>query len=278
MPGINPLQERRRAQSAKKAKKAAALILGFAVVFFMLTVIVTRLHVFTLGDIQVYGASFVPKSEIINASQKIIEGGYVFGLFPKSSVFLYPKANLRKTLSEKFPSLSETKIGLSDFTALVITVKERKPEALWCGEKKSESENIENKCFFVDENGFVYARAPDFSPGVYMKIYGPLRYPGPLPPGAYIFREKDWQKVKEISISMSEAAKLEILEYIEKEAEVAIVFENGTELYISSKENWQETAKKLENAVGEIERTGLFLKDIEYIDARIPNKVFYKTR
>ena len=47
---------------------------------------------------------------------------------------------------------------------------------IWCGENIEDEMRTERGCWFVDDTGFIFDRAPIFSEGVYRELYSPLVY------------------------------------------------------------------------------------------------------
>lgn len=120
--------------------------------------------------IDISDASVVSEDEIRSLIVEKLKGNYFF-VYARDNSWIFPKSEIKKTLLEAFPRLKEANLSRSDDHTIVVKVSERKPYALWCAPGREESIG---DCWFVDETGFLFDKAPLFSEGVYRKIYGGL--------------------------------------------------------------------------------------------------------
>ena len=107
--------------------------------------------------------------------------GYYFWIFPKSNVLLYPKNDIKNRLNNKFKRLDNISFNIKNEKILEILLQERKAIYTWCGENPAlysavvlDDKELENQCYFIDENGYLFDRAPYFSGEVYFKFFGKL--------------------------------------------------------------------------------------------------------
>jgi hypothetical protein len=175
---------RRGLQSEKSIRKRRKRFITGAVLFVVAVgSVITALVLFfradfvTIQSIQVSGPNGAALSMVVPADvQTIVEkdlAAHLFFFFSKDSLFLYPKNAIRAELLKEFPpiasidfSSSGSFLGFGRNISLHIVITERTPTALACTDG-----HASQKCFYMDASGFVYAPAPQFSPGVYIQ-YG----------------------------------------------------------------------------------------------------------
>jgi len=97
--------------------------------------------------------------------EKELEGKY-FYLIPRKNIIFYPKQRIEEKLFEIFPRINSLSINLKKASFLEITLALRKPISLWCKDTKNE------KCYFLDEKGFIFDEAGNFSDGIYFIYRG----------------------------------------------------------------------------------------------------------
>ncbi len=166
--------------SDKLAKRRKAVSRARRILtFFILTIILTGLglltyaHRFFIKEVEIFGTEVVSAEEVKINAENQISGLHI--IIPKRNIFLYPQKKIVKKLAIDFPRLSTIKAEVQNKN-LVVTVTEREPAYLWCGENipATRLEAFANDCYFVDDTGFIFSLAPQFSESVYPKIYTKL--------------------------------------------------------------------------------------------------------
>ncbi len=126
-----------------------------------------------IDDIQIEGAQSVDAEAIMKLAEENISGNH-WWIFPKKNIFVFSKNKLRIEILNKYRQIKNVVIKRDGFKAVVITISEREPFALWCdGEAPLGGENTDvGNCYFVDHEGYIYAGAPYFYDHVYFELYG----------------------------------------------------------------------------------------------------------
>lgn len=224
------------------------------------------------------GNDVVPDKEIKSLVDEQINGKY-FYIIPKNNIFFYPKNNIKNKILKTFKRVYYVKINIADLTSIVVTVKERKPYALWCGESiPNDNITSKGKCYFIDDKGFLFAKSPTFSDNVYFTVYGDVTgaKSGDLLGGVFLNEERLKKFIRLKDLLEKEGIKTSKL--VQKE-------NNDFEFYISPSgvlifNESQDMKKLLRNLVSAIDVKKSEGKDInknlEYIDARFNNKVIFK--
>ena len=259
----------------KKRKKIAILIflfLGLSSVIYGL-IYFLREDRFQVLEVSVLGENVIDRDEMITLTSELLTGFYLW-VVPRSNFLVYPRRTIERALMEKFPRLSSAKLNLKERT-LYIGVEERLPYALYCREATLSLET--GKCYFLDEEGLIFALAPSFSGDTYL-IYA-TKEPLAEPLGK---RLVDVEEFKALSSFIADLESLNI------ESRALELRENEYSLLISSggKIIWQKEnplaliQSNLEAFLSNdsIRAQEDFLERILYLNLSSENKVFYKFR
>ena len=148
----------------------------------------------------------------------------------------------------------------------------------WCGVKSEE----DKKCYFMDEDGYVFDEAPYFSGDIYFKFYGLLDTVNPL--GSYFSKQNFKQlilfkdvlvgmklKIAGLNIINNEDAEMIFLKEASSETEPKIIFKINAD--------FQHIAENLQAAINTEPLKSKFknkYRALQYIDLRFENKVYDK--
>ena len=126
----------------------------------VLPIVIMRLPFLLIKSVSTEIPSGIEASKVEQIANDLLKGNYLF-VFPKRNIFLYPKKEIEAAIYGELPRIESLKIKLNDFSIIHISATLRKPISLVC-------ENVEEKkCFFLDEKGFIFDSAGDFSKGIY---------------------------------------------------------------------------------------------------------------
>lgn len=252
----------------KKKKRRIQLILlsiGFLAVFASL-IYLSRREQFLVVEVAILGENVVDKEEIVQATRRLLAGYYLW-VIPRANSFIYPRRTIERSLLEEFPRLKSLDLNLDEQHKLLITVEERKPFALYCA-------NISD-CFFLDEEGFIFALAPSFSSGVYF-IYV-TEDPVLNPIGKRFMTIEEFESLSRFKETLTMLSiEFSALEVGDSEYRLSI-FDSGQIIWrrdsdlVLIESNLE--AFLSDNSIRVQEN---FLERILYLDLRTENKVFYK--
>lgn len=271
-------QNKRIRLKRKKIIIKASVIAGL--VLFLVVVAVWGSYNENVRIVNVYieGNDVVLDKKIKALIDEQIRGKY-FYIIPKNNIFIYPKNSIKNKILETFKRIYYVKISISDFTSIVVTVKERKPYAVWCGENPNkDKENNKNECYFIDSDGFLFAKSPIFSGDVYFTVYGDIiNFKDSNILGSVFLGKERFKKLMRLKDLLNKEG-IKVYKLTQKE--------NGDfQFYISSGgvlmfNELQDMEKLLRNLVSAIEvkknENKNINKGLEYIDVRFNNKVIFK--
>ncbi len=261
------------------------MILGFVVFVLFLRFMSWLSHVeqFNIGNINIEGNSAVQTERILEIVNERLAGNY-FYLFSKRHILFYPKNKIKAELANSFLRLKSVDIQFADFQSININVLERNPFALWCAK-------LGEKCYFMDENAFIFEHAPNFPGDVYFKYLGDLisiatatddeilgqiflksdqkSKEGQMPENLFEKVNLFIRYLKDINI---EAYKLSVRE----NGDYELFFGNESKLIFDANQNFGKIFENLRATL--IDLGDLEGREFEYMDLRFNNKVLYKFR
>jgi hypothetical protein len=269
---------RKRRQRVFWAKAILGAII-FLAVFFGL-VYISRTPVLNIDHINVVGNKVIDTETIQGIAQVEIDGNYLW-FFPRANIFFYPRDDIRARLVEYSQRLKDIKISINKKT-LEISLSERQGKYTWCGEaylgaKLPSGEEGEQKCYFVDEDGYVFDEAPYFSGEVYFKFYGPKDGP--------YFHEVDFHRFVRFKEALASIGTVPVALFVPGGEEVKVFLSSqsalsqGPELIFKVDADLDALVSNLEAALSAEPFQSEFrdqYSSLEYIDLRFGNKVYYK--
>ncbi|MCI0679880.1 hypothetical protein L0Y41_00885 [bacterium] len=238
---------------------------------------------FAIAAIDVAGNDITKEEAVADFARTYLAGAYG-GLFSKANIFFYPRRTLEDGILKAFPRVSSVHIEREGLASILISIEERHPAALWCGEAKGDAGAGDyGECFFIDDRGLIYARAPDFSGTALVRLFGSLAADeegaecpvGCLlkPPGAFEKLLFYAGLLKNEGIAVRAAALSDGTMEIIANEDFSFFFDADEDTSVS------------ESAFHAVLQAPLF-KDglenfnppLEYVDVRYGNKAFYKFR
>jgi len=161
------LKEIYRKKRNAKIKKAGIIFLIF-ILFVTGVSLLSANEKINIQTVNISGNNVLTKDDILKVVDKELAGKYLF-LFSKRNSFIYPGQKITNSLLESFNRISDVQIAKNDLTTITISIKERTGIYLFCGQEGSEGE-VEN-CYYIDSAGLIFSDAPYFSGNVYFKFY-----------------------------------------------------------------------------------------------------------
>jgi len=274
-------------------KKVLFLVFGFLIICTLLTYI-SRLSALNINNIEISGNQVIDTDAIKGVVEGQIAGNYLW-IFPKTNIFFYPEKAITNELQDKFPRLKDINLSIKDNKILEVSVAERKALYTWCGImplpniSPSSFPTEGNKCYFIDENGYIFDEAPYFSGEVYFKFYGTPDAPNSSdidfnPLGFYFSKQNFKQLISFRDLLVSFGLKPTSL-YITTDKNVDVFLSSGVsnmtgpEIILQTDSDFQKVAENLEAALTTEPLQSEFknkYSSLLYIDLRFGNKVYYK--
>ncbi len=276
-----------RIQEIKKRRRNRKIRSVFVYLIFILTLIGAASYYsynqyITINNITVDGQQIINKEEIEKNIEDTLSGKYIY-LFSRANSFIYPNKEIYNNLLKEFTRIETLNISHSGLNTLNVKIKERKGSFLYCGPivPKILSEIGEN-CYFVNNDGYIFDKAPYFSGNVYFKYYLKIEEENPL--GAGLMKAEEFHNlvrfidnVKKIGfnsnyivVDQDQTVSL-YLDHFTNNTSPIIIFKIDSDLDILL-DNLTLSMNKKEFS-DEINQK---YSKLLYIDLRFKNKVLYK--
>ena len=262
----------------KKVRRLHRALLSLGIlIIILLPFFLLRLERFKVKEIKVLGTEVLSAEEIVGTVQEIIGANYLW-LVPKSNALILPRDQIAKVLVEKFPRIKSLDENLTDSKTLEIKIEERQPYALYC--KQTENFLEAADCFFLDDEGFIFAPAPSFSGEVFF-IYSGLGFNDPL--GKHFLEQEQF---KSLSLFLKRIERFGIfpiafgasLETEEQKGRDTLYLPDSGIIFWNAKDSLETIESSFNSFFSSdiVKEKEKFLNKILYMDLTVPNKVFYK--
>lgn len=273
-------RRRRTMRSGKLAlrrRKAFMWKVGGTLVFCILLIIVSSwlLHrpYLQINNIVVNGNSVISDSDIRDITESILNGKYFF-LFPRTNSLIYPLKEIESSILSAYKQIESVDLVRTDFQTLSMNIKEQKPYALWCIVK---SEDIQ-ECYFLNEKeGLVFSKAPNFTGNVFFRFYGDLADVNPI--GRYYLKVND--EFSRVNVLIRSIRKLDV-KPIELRllglVDMELYMEDGSKIIFTREQSSSVVLDNLKVVLESETFQDEKIRDIEYIDLRFGNKVYFKLK
>src|SRR3989338_6592210 len=156
-----------------KRTRTRRIVRGILALAFFLTIVggvsyFSRYPLFVVSSIIVTGNAEMLEEDLRAAVEKNLEGNVAF-VFARKSAMFYPKKGMESSLLKAFPRVERVVVSRVGLNTLSVEVMVRTPYALWCGAEKND---VAKDCFFLDNQGLIFAPAPSFSGEAYFVFFG----------------------------------------------------------------------------------------------------------
>ena len=238
----------------------------------------------TINKIVITGNSIIDEKEVRSKILQDLDGKYL-KLFSHSNFLIYPNSKIYNDLITDFPRIESLVVGRDGINTLQISIKERSGSYLYCGITLPEIKNdIGENCYFVNNNGLIFDKAPYFSGNLYFKYYLAIKKEKENPLGSQVFESSRFHSLarfidgvtslgfKPIYLVVSDDGIYSLyLKSIDTNSNPKILFKEDNNLE-TILDNFSTAISKKEF---KDEINGKYDK-LLYIDLRFKNKVLYK--
>lgn len=244
-------------------------------VLALLAALVTaaRLPSLQVKDIVVSGNEVTTDEELRAVALKNLKGNYLF-VFPKSNVFLYSRSAIERAITRAIARVGSASVSSANLSTIAIAVRERKPTALWCEGIYDPHDPVPDPCYFIDGDGLIYAKAPVFSGDVFLRFWG--IYGGEpidrdlLPLAAY----------REVMYLLQTLPKFSLVptDVVFDDTDAAVYLKGRARLLYSRKQSLGDVLSNLDSVLSSEPLQGKDSLELDYIDLRFGNKIYYRLK
>lgn len=222
----------------------------------------TRLSSVTISNIHAVDSQTIQADTIKAKIDEVLVGEY-WHLIPRRFAWFYPEDQILQEL-QKIERIKDVRVEKISNTELAITFSEYLPYALWCNEN-------DDICYFIDELGFAFGKAPDLSGGSLVR-YHKL---GEDPKLRQSFiSEVDFNKTKEFSQYLSTINWYVTEIEVDTVRDVFYSLSEGGEIRGTLESDTKETFNYLLTLHQSEEFTHLKPGNFQYVDLRFGAKLY----
>jgi len=244
---------KRRRKKNRYGKKILALAIIF--LFLLLAAGIALSPMLKAKEINIYGNKEIDSEEIKNNIQSI-------------NILLMTTNGLKNKLLKNFPKISAIEIRKNILKrTIAVTITERKGLGIIC------KENIGN-CFYIDKNGVIFEDAPQTSGSLILLIKDSSSEDFSL--GKKILEEQIVGSIADFKEGLFSLTNIKInwFEiYIHPPKESKVITSEGWYLLLDLTRDIKKQLSILKTALDEKIKDR---KNLEYIDLRIENRIYYK--
>ncbi len=256
---------------AHKKRKIISKIIVWFVVVAGLTIGVVYLFffskIFNVREISINNGTFVSNSEIRETADNYLEERKLF--IPRfSNIFFVDSDKVQALISEKFPQVKNVEVEKKLLHTLAISLDKKEAVGSWCFKQ-------DNKCFYFDKNGIAFDTAADSSGSLLLSVEdenGQFEKLGQQVVDADLlnFILKSQTELEKLKISLAEFI-IPAGEKFRLDAQTA----SGWKIYFSTSDDLKDQINTLNTFLSQ--KISPDKRDqLQYIDLRIPNRVYYK--
>ncbi len=261
-------------------------------------VFLSRWKKINIENVVISGNEIIDTEALDKVVRSDIAGNYLW-IFPKTNFLIYPKNKIKNDLALQFKRLSNISINEKNFKTLEINVSEYEGEYTWCGDVLPPASaggaqaslpavggEINNKCYFLDTNGYVFDEAPYFSGNVYLKFFGKIDRNTELATG-FSFLPHTFEKVISFVDNLQKMGLKISAVFVKTDGDMELYLSSGVSLsnmpkiIFKANADFEKLAENLQAALSVEPLQSDFKKkysSLQYIDLRFGNKVYYKFR
>jgi hypothetical protein len=274
-----------RTKRLKKVVRALLFHALFTLILFSLFLgllaLLSRLPAFSIRTVTVRGTVLLSSDEIKAATSDVLAGSY-YHLFAKRNSFIYPRKSIERHLLDAFKNAKTVTVERRGWTTVNVSVKEREPAGVWCGKTPRpsglEEELVSEPCYYLDSNGYVYAKAPTFTGSVFFTYYSDL---SSEPIGQYVLPPGSFAKLAGYLAALKIAGVTPRSIGLMDGHDIAVGLPDNSQVLFTDSTDPEKLGNDLKTVLDSSEfKTELAAAPLglDYIDFRFGGKIFYKFR
>lgn len=268
-PALSPRQGALRPRLAERRRRrrilSAFLFALFALPLFGALAALSHYERFVIGAIEVSGVEKLSPEDMRSTAGRVLDDG-LFHLFARRNIFLYPKEHISAEVRAAFPRVKDVSLSRDSLfgKTLRIRVEERQAFARWCSAE----------CFLMDKDGFLFAHAEGLTESGY--VFGGGLDESKTPVRQTFLYGHLQESLRLLSLLEKEGYAPRGL-VVESEQDFSVVFVDGMTMLATFDESEDVLVRRLALALSSDALRGREM-DIEYVDLRFGNKLFYKMK
>lgn len=250
-----------------RKKKRLKIVLSFFACAVLFAGVLAFFHApfFKVKEIGIKGNNSLSIEVLRDKITGHLKGSY-YGVLPRGNIFLIPEKEIKKDILIGIPRVKKVQLDRKLFFGnLAVEITERQNGGILCRRET---------CSFVDEDGFVFEKAPYFSGNIYLRFFDErVSSSSDIATGENLLSSGEFKKLLEFK-ELALKKRVNVSEIVLKKEEIYEIHTvEGWRILMNSRRVANDFFVNLATTLDEIkdERPKL-----DYIDLRFGNKIFYK--
>jgi len=184
------------------------------------------------------------------------------------NIFILSKNQIKSGLAAIFPNITDISIKKEPFHGLIVNFEKRIQIGIWCNNAN---------CYYFDKEGIVFKEAPQTEGALILKIEDFEKKGVSL--GDQVLNYNQLKFIAEFNNKITENNQFKIIKFkITPSANFNLeaITDRGWSIYLDQNQDPVLEANNLFTILNEVIKNKA--SNLEYIDLRIPSRVFYKMR
>ena len=248
------------------------------ILFFFIAILVCLLSIswliflspfFEIKTISIVSENIYVTSENV---AEIMSRITTFGL--SNNILLLSNKRLNSELAAAFPSITDIIVAKKLFHTVTIDFNRRIQIGIWCHPMGGQPQ-VDN-CYYVDKDGIIFAKTQIIQGNLILKIEDQSKNNVSL--GDRVLNNDQMNFILAFNNKIAENNKFKILKFKIKpnsSVELEAITDKNWSIYLDEKQNPTEAVNNLLSILEEAIKN---IENLEYIDLRILNRVFYKLK
>jgi len=264
--GYKPGRYLRRERREKKSfRKKAIIFLWISLLILVLAYVLLLSPIFKIREIKVSGNRVVSNEEIRNSLNSFLFKK-ILVFFNQNNLFLATGSKLRGIIISDFPRILSIEINKNIFEKTIgLEIVERKEAGIFC----------RGECYYIDKNGVIFEKAPQTSGTLILTIKDNSERE--LEMGKNALDKEFMAELIGLREDLLNQLGLKVIDFI-------IETDMLKDLKVDTNEGWYILFDRERDLKNQLDALKLVLeekirgdrKELEYIDLRIENRVYYK--
>lgn len=265
--GYKPGRYLRRERREKKSfRKKAIIFLWISLLILVLAYVLLLSPIFKIREIKVSGNRVVSNEEIRNSLNSFLFKK-ILVFFNQNNLFLATGSKLRGIIISDFPRILSIEINKNIFEKTIgLEIVERKEAGIFCS----------GECYYIDKDGVIFEKAPQTSGTLILTIKDNSERE--LEMGKNAIDKEFMAELINLREDLLNQLGLKVIDFI-------IETDTLKDLKVDTNEGWYIVFNRGRDLKNQLQALTLVLeekikegrKNLEYIDLRIENRVYYKS-
>lgn len=255
--------------------------ISFCVVLVILSIAAIRLPALHIQHIIVTGLQTIHEKDIQKEISSLLTGTYAAGLISHRFLPATPIRVMGDHIKKKFPLIAEVEIKKEFPNTLIVTVQERIMFGILCNDGVNEDAMVDRpsasiECSYLDTKGIAYDKAPQSVGFLIPNVSTDMPV---IARGERVIDPLMMQRLEDLHTKLPSIIHSPIMSYQLRRStprEVRAVSKAGFSLIINRNDDTDRMFQVLEIVLAK--EIGTRRRQLDYIDLRFGNKVFYKFR